>query len=491
MRTQRIALISVAVGLAGAFMVLGTVGDAQAIPAFSRQYRTSCATCHVAFPKLNAFGEAFRNQGYRMPGGDEAYAADEPVKLGAEPWKRMWPDAIWPGDIPYLPPVSLLVDSEYAVEPGAHVSNDFRFPSDIALLAGGNFGDMLSFFGRINLAGRGEGLHVHRFFGQLNNLFDTNLLNVRFGQIEPRAAPFSANRRLTAFDYVVNTQSFPLAEVMEFLNGEYGHADEEEGGHDDGHAHGGDFTLGTTQKGVEVWGVQPGFGGRGGLEYAFGVVNGNGAGDMAANGGTSDVDSGKDVFWRLSYKFGGLSLLGDVETAPTETKNWRDDSFRVGTFGYRGSTPYEVPHGHGDDGHGHDVTFLEELTHELRHMGISPHGTGEDFTRIGLDAELRFKDLNVFGAYLRGETRLDPFILDAKGDFDAWFAQADYVVFPWLISGLRYENVDLEAFHTAESRWVTNVSALVRANTKLSFDAAFYPESDRNDEYLFRFCFVF
>ena len=27
-----------------------------AIPAFSRQYGTSCSTCHVDFPKLNDFG---------------------------------------------------------------------------------------------------------------------------------------------------------------------------------------------------------------------------------------------------------------------------------------------------------------------------------------------------------------------------------------------------------------------------------------------------
>src|SRR5690242_10168889 len=30
-----------------------------AIPAFSRQYQTSCSTCHLDFPKLNDFGKAF------------------------------------------------------------------------------------------------------------------------------------------------------------------------------------------------------------------------------------------------------------------------------------------------------------------------------------------------------------------------------------------------------------------------------------------------
>lgn len=41
---------------------------AQAMPAFARQYELSCSTCHVAFPRLNAFGESFRDQmNLRMP----------------------------------------------------------------------------------------------------------------------------------------------------------------------------------------------------------------------------------------------------------------------------------------------------------------------------------------------------------------------------------------------------------------------------------------
>ena len=35
-----------------------------AIPAFARKYKTSCATCHTGYPKLNAFGDAFRRNGY-------------------------------------------------------------------------------------------------------------------------------------------------------------------------------------------------------------------------------------------------------------------------------------------------------------------------------------------------------------------------------------------------------------------------------------------
>ena len=50
---------------------VGTAARADAVPAFARKYQTSCQTCHAMFPKLNAFGEAFRLRGYRMPGETE------------------------------------------------------------------------------------------------------------------------------------------------------------------------------------------------------------------------------------------------------------------------------------------------------------------------------------------------------------------------------------------------------------------------------------
>ena len=47
-----------------------------AIPAFARRYETSCQTCHVAFPRLTPFGEAFRRNGYRFPDGGDATAGN-------------------------------------------------------------------------------------------------------------------------------------------------------------------------------------------------------------------------------------------------------------------------------------------------------------------------------------------------------------------------------------------------------------------------------
>jgi len=72
--------------------------NSPAIPAFARNYKTSCVLCHAEFPRLTAMGQAFKNLGYRMPEADEMYVKDEPVSLGAEPYKKMFPDSVWPSD---------------------------------------------------------------------------------------------------------------------------------------------------------------------------------------------------------------------------------------------------------------------------------------------------------------------------------------------------------------------------------------------------------
>src|SRR5436853_5330918 len=36
------------------------------IPSFARKYNLPCSACHTAWPELNAFGQAFRDNGYQM-----------------------------------------------------------------------------------------------------------------------------------------------------------------------------------------------------------------------------------------------------------------------------------------------------------------------------------------------------------------------------------------------------------------------------------------
>jgi hypothetical protein len=58
--------LTIAFSLVFALLILSAT--ALAIPAFARKYGFNCNMCHVAFPKLNDWGQRFRDNGYQIPG---------------------------------------------------------------------------------------------------------------------------------------------------------------------------------------------------------------------------------------------------------------------------------------------------------------------------------------------------------------------------------------------------------------------------------------
>ena len=84
-------------------VALALVPYSHAIPPFARQYGTSCSTCHNDFPKLNDFGKAFKDAGFKFPKDDEDFIKVPPVMLGAAAQKDQWPHTIYPGMIPGMP----------------------------------------------------------------------------------------------------------------------------------------------------------------------------------------------------------------------------------------------------------------------------------------------------------------------------------------------------------------------------------------------------
>src|SRR5450631_2099810 len=109
-------------GLVLLALFLGLAAPASAFPIFARKYQTSCTTCHSVYPKLNPFGEAFRLNGYRMPKETEELIKQKPVSMGSEAYKRVWPDAVWPNELPGNAPLAVNVKM-------ASVYSSFEDPS--------------------------------------------------------------------------------------------------------------------------------------------------------------------------------------------------------------------------------------------------------------------------------------------------------------------------------------------------------------------------
>jgi hypothetical protein len=472
--------------------VVLTAETASAIPAFARKYQTSCHTCHIAYPKLNSFGNAFRLRGYRMPAETEDMIKEEPVPLGVDAYKRVWPDAIWPSDIPGTVPLSVDVRvasvTQHDAETEETIKNDFRFPEEVELLAGGTLGETLSFFTGLGFEVETEhgqteidveiGHAELRFNGPLGS---GTAFNAKFGRLSPEITQ--------AFNHgYLLTESMPAAMFGFNPIGFHGSTEVAGLGHAGGHGGGGGgISLPPSIDGIEVYGI---VGHR--FEYSGGISNGIGPGDA-----TRDANGSKDVFGRIGYKIGGLSL--DGEEGLQNEKNWRENSLRVGLFGYRGD--------------GGDILFQGTGHH------ASSFAEDEEFTRVGGDVNFYLRDLNVIFGFVRGRDRLAVFDIpeDEHGEdehaedehaedehaetdelvlrsgfpddftYKAWFAEADYVFYPWLHGAFRYEWLDPSRPGSDKFERVTaNGTVLVRANVKALVEWQRNIGGDAQDDYAVR-----
>ncbi|MCQ9208902.1 MAG: hypothetical protein NG712_05960 [Omnitrophica bacterium] len=400
--------------------VFAFIQRAEAIPTFARKYRTSCTTCHIGFNRLNPFGGAYRQNGYQIPQAQEVvYVKEEPVSLGAPAWKKVWPEGVWPGAIPQFVPISMMVHQRTIWNESASSRDvaevNFSMPHEWELIIGGNFGDIASFFGEFVLVEDGNVEGVQRLFLQLNDLLAGPY------DILPEDA---LNLKLGYFDIAADPFPNPIRRTLNrYLPSDYV-------------VGGGGFKLRNSQGGLELNGVI-----KRRLRYALGLVNGN-------SSKAGDDNSQKDPYWRLAYKWGGLAFDGSGEELGEElkqTENWVDNAFTLGSFGYYGKETVS--------------------------------SSSNDLQRLGFDCHLQWQDFDFSGAMVFGEDD-DPNATGIGVDTQAWFTQLEYIIYPWLISTLRYEQLDYDDTTNDLKRLIPSLAIYGRANIRIILEGVIYPDGE-------------
>ncbi len=437
MRDLRRDFLWVATGV-----ILFQASPAGAVPAFSRKYQTSCQTCHTIFPKLNPFGQAFRLNGYHLPKETEEQIKQKPVSLGAEAYERIWPEMVYPSDLPGNVPFALntkmanIYSSKEDEEGRQIVHNDFQFPQEVNLFAAGTLGKTFSFFGEVTWAERpGGGSETeleHARLDVISAFGPEHVVNFRIGKLAPNLYDGFQEMWLMTNNGVDTLFTFnPIG-----FRGGTGLAED-----------GGGVSLPQRARAIEMYGVAAHR-----LFYTVGVDNPIGPGGP---NGTFASNSRKDVYARIDYKFGGMGLDGNTTGVRLPPENWREKSLRVGVLGYTGD--------------GTDINF--DIKDD---EGSAFKMQDRRYNRIGLFASWYFGDLNIFGVALHGTDRLRLLnnttlaeISQTTPSYDAWFTQADYVIRPPFQVSVRYENLRVADPAVPSLRFLNaNFSALIRANIK-------------------------
>ena len=382
--------------------------DVQAIPPFARRYGTSCQTCHVIVPKLNSFGEAFRLNGFKFAENDAGLVKETPVSLGAPAWKGMFPDTIWPSAIPGLPPVGLRITSQLQwssdTGPSAATSRsraNFELPERVDLLIGGRFDDHLGFFANTGWrqAGTADILQAYLVGNDLLSWAGAPdyLLSGRIGIMEPqfllshnvptragRSLPLWGNRRLSDW------QLLDGATLRRSATG---------------------FRLLDNQPAIELNGIVARR-----FYWGAGVANGTGPSRF-------DVDTHKDVYYKLKYKPFGRDFLGkyaaneETSTASKPSGGWVDNGLLLEQFGYFGAwTP------------------------------DAASATEDRFSYLGGAARLTWADLDLAVGYIHGhhDQPWGSIGSTESTNIRTWFIKAEYMLFPWFMARAVYEELDAD-----------------------------------------------
>lgn len=242
---------------------------AQAAPMFARQYGVSCMTCHAAFPRLNAYGEEFAANNFRMPNWK-----DTTVQTGDD-------QLALPSQIPMAVRAQAFTQARSAeridVETGDRVQadGDFQAPYLIKLLSSAPLSEHISYYFYGIMAekgGNGETIIEDAWFSH-DDVFGTGT-GMMLGQFQVSDLMFPRETRLTFQDYM----AYRLAGI-------------------------------TYERGVVF---DHGFGG---VDIAVGVVNGNGIKENLTINSPGyqrpdhlfDNDNKKSVFMRLGTDIGPVS----------------------------------------------------------------------------------------------------------------------------------------------------------------------------------------
>ena len=498
-------------------MILGLLSvprRSEAIPAFARMYGTSCSTCHLDFPKLNDFGKAFKDAGFKFPKDDESVLKIPPVMLGAPANKELWPKAIWPGTIPGIPPIGFRY-TNYFQYTGSSKSNfasltppgtlpplipttDFE-TGVFSLFTAGNFGSDIAFWVNDDISvasanangGLGDAYLKFVNVGRFLKL-PTNALNLRVGQFELEL-PFTQARSIWTSPYDIYVQSnigamsstFP----EQFINNHY--------------------VLAETGKGVELSGGLH----TGGYNYSIAFIDqntGGGAGfspyvptALGSNQGGLGVQSNadfKDIYANFNYRF---NLERD--------KSSRNAIQAAGATGPRDHTYLNLG------------SYYFYGNSEQRLVGLAADNTAavlsarEPFYRVGGNMTfnyrccLQFNALYMFGHDMNllpvdstgavipleslGQIAPAGFIQGRAATFSGGFADVEWLAYPWMMVMMRYDGVNSNSdrinalstnpsftgspfnagFGSTRNRFTPAVQFLIHPNIKATFEYQFRP----------------
>ncbi len=452
----------VVVGMLAAFLLVlfGEMRSANALPSFSRKYHTSCLTCHTVYPMLNAFGEAFRRDGYRFPSVKGSLDSDSirspEIALGQEEYVKMFPDSVFPAKIMEAVPLSIMVNGSVTANmpdsnARAAAGNVFTWNGLVGeahIFAGGAFNDNLTYFAQLTLSNQ-DGVDLETGYLLWNDIIGPrHLVNLWIGRLmTPQLTSYALHS-----SYLSDTM-LPAISIAGLYNPS------------------GSFAVGQPHAdGIELNGI---------IAHRLGYAVGWLASTQAAGLGSIDAE---DVYAHLGVKSGGIALDGEGKYGPSPPdpkKPWAEKSITLDLFAYHGMSLLDTGTGTVDD--------PKAPVGQRDSVGVLGGAARGQLGSAILTAGLQFEHHDA--PYQGTPATVDPAsgvvtpgTPNAASHGDAWvqYNELDYVIFPWLVPGVRTELTTMSLDPSLGNgrratlfRLIPGVATLLRPNIRLILTADF------------------
>ena len=165
------------------------------------------------------------------------------------------------------------------------------------------------------------------------------------------------------------------------------------------------------------------------------------------------MNKDKDYYAKATYKIGGLGEVGGTEGAGSDVSDFfLDDNVTLGAFVYSGTASK---------------------------TGV----LDENFSIVGGDVDFWYKRFILNGAIMLMDSRITG---TPQRKSMVYYAQANAVLYPWLIGLIRYEwedqNTDLDAVKPVNAV-IPGITLMARANVKLMFEfKKFFDEDSKKKD---------
>ncbi len=419
-------------------IILGCFSQAYAIPAFSREHNTECATCHTIFPELNEYGDAFMKNGFVWNKPDKREQNAKPEKIGAikgegdpETLKKLKEAAsvaaspageepllgaprksepLWLAGLPQTVPISLAATLNASYNDDAAYDKVDLSTRAVSLLAGGVFKNKLAFYLKYNLYSEGvfnpavSNTPVNLDPPYANDLEEVYLVwrntlntpvNFKLGRFRPQLSLWKKTNKTGISDFA--TTSFKVGSST--------------------------FSADSPEDAIEANAVLFNR-----LFVAAGLVDRNG----------QDANEG---YGHVSLKIGGSDFRANEPDIDLDKESVFDYMYLVvGGYGYAG-----------------------------RNSGSLASNQRNNFYRAGADLDLIIKNARLKLAFAREHDTNPDFISHVKHITDAWVAQAEYLFTAELLAFVRYE---LESFSDGSrlNRVIPAIAFAPIQNTKVTLE---------------------